>query len=498
MLQEQFDAPLSSYPELPAMPAMPLADCPGGSACRRDHYSMFPLQVHFFRNALYGPDQLRQRVAFALSQILVVSGREVTLSGWMRSYQQLLYERAFGNYKQLLYDVTRSPAMGAYLDALNNRCQRRTPANVEVCRNGLATKPNENYARELLQLFAVGLYELNADGTVVVDGQGRPVSSYEERTVEEFSRVMTGWILAPAFGPGIPNYAEPMRVRLDAQGREDYHDFGPKTLLGGQQLPGGLGADADLRAAVANIAAHPSHAPFISRLLIQQLVTSNPTPDYIRRVADVFAANVDSPTQMREVVRAILLDPEARGDVKTSPEYGKLREPVLFVTSVLRAFNATSDGVLTSVSVNGSAIGTGDLGQAVFNSPSVFNFYAPDFPIAGTDPPLVGPSFQLQSTVTALRRANFVNQVTFSSIPRALPDRPAGTSIDVTPYTGLANHPEALVAALDRLLMHGSMPGDMRNIVLRAVSAVPSSSPLTRVRQAVYLITSSSQYQVVR
>ena len=139
---------------------------------------MYPLQVHFFRNAIQGPDQLRQRVAWALSQMLVTSGLDVTLSSWMQPYQQLLYQSAFGNYRQLLYDVTRSAAMGRYLDVVNNQCQTRTPADVDVCRTGAAVKPNENYARELLQLFSIGVDLLNADGSPVRDDGGRPIAAY--------------------------------------------------------------------------------------------------------------------------------------------------------------------------------------------------------------------------------------------------------------------------------------------------------------------------------
>jgi uncharacterized protein (DUF1800 family) len=211
----------------------------------------------------------------------------------MRGYQQLLYTSAFGNFRQLLYDVTLNPTMGRFLDMLNNRCQRRTPPDVNVCRNGLAAQPNENYAREILQLFSIGTFLLNQDGTRKLDGDGNSIPTYDQKIVEEFARVFTGWILAPALpapegiGGTVPNYRDPMTLRQDSQRREDF------------------------------------------------------------------------------------IDPA------TQPNYGKLRKPVQFITNLLRAFNATSDGVLNSLNVSGSSIGSADMSQDVFNAPSVFSFYPP-------------------------------------------------------------------------------------------------------------------------
>ena len=162
------------------------------------------------------------------------------------------------------------------------------PANANVCRNGLKSQPNENYAREILQLFSVGTFVLNQDGTRALDGNGNPISTYDQKTVEEFARVFTGWVLAPALpgppevGGTVPNYRDPMVLHKDSQGREDYHDRGPKTLLNGVQLPGGQAADQELNAAIDNIADHPNVAPFITKQLIQHLVTSNPSPEYVQ------------------------------------------------------------------------------------------------------------------------------------------------------------------------------------------------------------------------
>jgi uncharacterized protein (DUF1800 family) len=303
----------------------------------------------------------------------------------------------------------------------------------------------------------------------------------------------------PDIGGTVPNYRDPMRVRLDSQGREDYHDKGPKTLLNGFQLPGGQSQAAELSAAIDNIAFHPNVAPFISKQLIQHLVTSNPSPAYVARIASVFASNSNSPTQLYDVVRAILLDPEARGDSidpTTQPNYGKLREPVQFITNLLRAFNATSDGVLNSLNVGGSSIGSADMSQDVFNAPSVFSFYPPTARVPGEN--VLGPQFAIFSSLTSLRRANFANRVVYSTIPAAPPNRPTGTSIDLSPWDPLARNPDQLIDALNQLLLHGVMSAEMRDSVRVAVESIPASNARSRVRTALYLIATSSQYQVQR
>jgi uncharacterized protein (DUF1800 family) len=506
-LAEQAAAPMRDYPDLPFWPQTRPTTCTNvaPSTCQRDNYSLYLLQRHFFSNALYGQDQLRQRVAFALSQIIVTSAVDVRLPSWMRGYQQLLYTHAFGNFRQLLYDVTRNPAMGRFLNMVNNRCQTPTPANANVCRNGLKSQPNENYAREILQLFSIGTFILNQDGSRQLDGDGNPISTYDQNTVEQFAKVFTGWVLAqalpapPEIGGTVPNYRDPMVVHKDSQSREDYHDRGAKTLLNGVQLSAGQSTDQDLNAAIDNIAYHPNVAPFISKQLIQHLVTSNPSPGYVARIAAVFTANQTSPTQLFEVVRAILLDDEARGDAKdpaTFPNYGKLREPVQFIANVLRAFNAASDGVLDSLNVSGSAIGSADMGQDVFNAPSVFSFYPPSARIPGTT--FLGPQFVLFSSLTSIRRANFVNRVIFSTIPAAQPNRPNGTSIDLSAWDSLAANPDDLIDKLDELLMHFTMSDSMWQTIRDAVSTIPAANRRQRVRTAIYLIVTSSQYQVQR
>jgi len=530
-LNEQLGAPLTDYPDLPGWPQTRPTVCTG--TCQRDNYTPYQLQQHFFANALSGQDQLRQRVAFALSQIVVASFVDVPLPSWMRGYVQLLYRDAFGNFRQLLYDVTLNPAMGRFLNMLGNRCQT-IPANINICRTNGSSQPNENYAREILQLFSIGLSMLNQDGSRQPDAGGNPIPTYDQKTVTEFARVFTGWTNAPALSgpaadiPTVPNYRDPMVQHKSGQ-FEDWHDRGVKTLLnyngcpsgtcsGGTQLPAGHTADQDLNDAIDNIAGHPNVAPFISKQLIQHLVTSNPSPGYVQRIAGFFTANQNSATQLFQVVRAILLDPEARGDSKEDPtafpNYGKLREPAQFITNILRAFNATSDGVLDSLNVGGSAIGSADMNEDIFNAPSVFSFFPPTARVPGQN--VLGPEFAIFSSLTSLRRANFVNRVIFTplssttnltGIPAVPPDRPLGTSIDLSFWESLAGDPNKLIDGpdgdngLNVLLLHDTMSAAMRQSVVTAVTSIPNTSAANRrlrVRTAIYLILTSPQYQVQR
>jgi uncharacterized protein (DUF1800 family) len=473
-LAEQFAVPASSYPTLPLYPTTrDTAACPNNSTCQRDNYTTYPLQNRFFVNAVYGEDQLRQRVAFALHQILVVSGVDITQPSWMTPYLQTLDRNAFGNYRQLLYEITLNPAMGNYLDVNGNT----------------RTRPNENYARELLQLFTIGTVALNHDGTPQQDGTGVPVATYDQTTINNFARVFTGWRLAPG-AAGIPNYLDPM-VANEAQ-----HDTAVKILLNGAAVPAGQNTAADLNAAIDNIFSHPNVGPFIGKQLIQHLVTSNPTPGYVARVAAAFDAGTGGVRgDLKSVIRAILLDPEARGDFKTDAAYGRLRHPAQFIAGLLRAFNARSadgggqsDGYLNPQSVA--------MGMDVFRPPSVFSYFSPNSVVPGTNG-VRGPEFGILSTSTALQRANFVNTIVFSTIATGA-NAPAGSSLDLSALQAQAGNPATLVDSLNALLLHGSMSPEMRSSIVGAVSAVAAANPLKRARTAVYLVASSSQYQVER
>ena len=503
-LSEQFSAPMSPYPVLEFWPSSRPDTCTAD--CARDNYSYYQLQKHFFTNALYGQDQLRQRVAFALSQILVTSGSDVPLPAWMRTYQQILYSGAFGNFRQLLYDVTLNPAMGRFLDMLNNRCQTRVPANIAVCLGGTAFAPNENYAREVQQLFSVGTYLLKPDGTDKTDAQGNPLFTYSQQDITEFARVFTGWTLAAPLPPPaaagttepVPNYRDPMVPRIDSQGREAGHDRGEKILLGGKVIPAGTSTANEMLLAMDNLAFHPNTAPFISKQLIQHLVTSNPSPGYVKRIANVFVSNRNASNQLERVVTAILLDREARRAPSASQsDYGKLSEPILFITNLLRPLNAASDGVLTNLTIGGSPIGAGAMGEDVFRAASVFSFYPPDYEVPG-EAGVLGPAFGIFNSRTALNRANFVNRLVFGVIPASLPDRPTGTSIDLTPWSALASNPANLISELNCLLLACTMPAAMQTQIAAAVNAVPATNLLLRAQTAIYLTATSGQFSVQR
>jgi len=240
-LNEQLASAPNNYPALAFWPTSQPSTCVNDNAvsppatCQRDNYTYYLIQRHFFTNALTGQDQLRQRVVFALSQILVTSESDVPLPAWMRSYQQLLYSSAFGNFRELLKNVTLHPTMGRFLDMVNNRCQTRTPHNPALC--GASSNffaPNENYAREVMQLFSVGTYKLNPDGTDQTDGSGNPIFTYNQQNITELARVFTGWVLAANLPPPagltetVPNYQDPM-VAVESR-----HDRGARPAGRGQ------------------------------------------------------------------------------------------------------------------------------------------------------------------------------------------------------------------------------------------------------------------------
>ena len=522
-LNEQFNLPTtnpakgSNYPDL----VFPLDDssqqCPvsnpadpnyNQAVCIRDFYSMYPIHRTFFTNALYGNDQLRQRVAFALHQIMVVSAAsEVSRPSWMTPYLQALDRNAFGNYRTLLNEINLTPAMGEYLDM----------------RLSTRTSPNENFAREVLQLFSIGTDVLSLDGTIQRDAQGNTVPTYSQNDVNEFTRVFTGWNFATAIGAGITNFRDPMIPR----GGQN-HDAGAKTLLNGFSIaacssPNGTAniacAQSDMNAVMTHLANHPNVGPFIGKQLIQHLVTSNPSPAYVERVAKVFnndcsglypqgCTNVRG--NLRLVVQAILLDPEARGDVKTDPNYGKLREPAQYINGFLRAFNpksfdktTTSDGTLGNRS---STDFTGSLDQPIYQPTTVFSYYQPSYEVPGTK--ILGPAFGILSTTTTLRRANNINTLVFNGVspntsPTAgSPDRPRGTSIDLANLEALAGNPVDVVNVLDALLLHGTMNPQMRTSIVNTLNAINDATVATRnqkrARTAVYLVASSSQYDIQR
>jgi uncharacterized protein (DUF1800 family) len=500
-LDQQFDpnaTPPSSYPLMTQLAESPSQTCNQNvpANCVRDNYSMYLLQNRFFTNGLYGPDQLRQRVAWSLHKIMVVSGLDISQSFRMTPYlrvfdqvdrdsnNNVVFDHAFGNFRQLLYAVTLNPAMGTYLNMATS----------------VRTDPNENYAREVMQLFTIGLFQLNPDGTQILDSNGFPLATYDQTVVTNMAKVFTGWTFAPQPSPGIVDYVSPMVLGGTRVQNAAKHDFTQKVLLDGLVIPARpatvANAYQDLNDALDILCNHHNVAPFISQSLIQELVTSNPSPGYVARIAAVFNQNRTNPSQLREVVRAILLDPEARGDVKTDPNYGHLREPAQFVLNVCRAFNAqslnprvASDGVLDPQ--------TTPMGQDIFRPPTVFSYFQPDAVLPGSTS-VLAPEFGILSSYSSLKRINFVNQMTFAAGVQVSTNSPKGTALVLTPWLPLASDPGALTDAIGGLLLHNTMSSQMRASIVRAVAAVSATNPTKRVRTAIYLVASSSQYQVAQ
>ena len=453
-----------------------------------------PLRVH--------DDALRQRVALALSEIFVVSDERSALSEvpWATaSYYDMLVRNAFGNYRALLEDVTLHPAMGVYLSMLGNR--KPDPQN--------NTRPDENYAREILQLFSIGLYELHPDGTRRLES-GHPIATYGQDVVRSFAHVFTGWHFSDCDAGEECAYAADDPVwRRSMHPIEIHHDSASaKQLLNypGVALPGGLlaaGGDArqELEAALDNVANHPNVGPFISRQLIQRLVTSNPTPAYVQRVAAVFDDNGQGVRgDLGAVTRAILLDVEARfgHTLALDSGFGKLREPLFKLTQLWRLTHAASINGRIDLRVDPNQ----EYGMAPLRSATVFNFYRPDFQPFGEIQTRgwAAPEFQVATDRQLVSAPNdlywrlFYFHLGSDYFYAQDPDQ---LLIDYTELMGLASTPAVLVDRLDLLLMSGQMSPYMRDVLLSHLGGMGNpNAGLDRVQQALYLILSSPEYSI--
>jgi uncharacterized protein (DUF1800 family) len=511
------------YPQFyPASPPAPTCD----AVCTRDFYTLYPLQKQFMLNALTQPDQLRQRVSFAFHKFIVAGGQVLNSNQpfWYAPYLQTIDRNSFGNFRTMLFEITLNPGMGEYLNMRGNSVGDRSNPT-----------PNENYAREIMQLFSVGVDQLNQDGTPVLDAQGNRVSTYDQTTIANLARVFTGWDLTTNKvwsvdgTTAVANYQDPM---VPNSNRNRY-DIAQKTLLtdinhatpvivpacptSGATACSVVGtstqqtantqayAITSLSTAIDNLFNHPNTGPYVCTQLIHQLVTSNPAPAYVGRCAAAFANNGSGVRgDMRAVITAILMDPEARGDVKTDPNYGHLREPVLLMNHLLRAFNAGGDGVLVT---NSPGSFSTPLGQNVFNPPTVFSYFPADFGLPGTS--LVGPEFGILDTSTTYARANFMNTLFVANnglgIPVSGTNRPQGTPISLAFYQTIltgGGTPQQLVDALNARLMHGTMSSAMNANIVATITAITNANATTqalqRTQTAIYLVATSAQYQVER
>ena len=434
---------------------------------------------------LQGEDQLRGRVSFALSQIIVISNIADDLPAYaMSSWMDMLNHHAFGNYRDLLEAATRHAAMGYFLNMQGSR--KEDPST--------GAHPNENYAREILQLFSVGMVRLNRNGSPVLVN-GVPEPSYDETVVQGFARAFTGWTVAHAqrFGDFDESRDDNWRDAMKPDASQ--HETGPKTLLNGVVLPGGGSAEADLKAAINNIFQHPNVGPFIGRQLIQRLVCSNPSPAYIERVTAAFENNGSGVRgDLRAVVQAVLLDPEARDPaLGQNGQWGKLREPVLRLAQVLRALDAKNSTGTNRV----HALDSGDqnLGQSPLLAPSVFNFFTPDYKQAGAlaAAGLVAPEFQITTETTVVGTLNMLADVV-SSDGYGWED--GRLVMDQAPWRELARNGQALADHISWMLCRGQMSASTRERVAKLVDTLPSNNLHQRLRQALILAVLSPDFVV--
>lgn len=460
-LAAQFAKPATLYyPPLRADP-----DARAGTSGDRAHAELF------WDTTISTDDQLRQRMVFALSQIFVVSDLNIHDPLVMGHYMDVLSSNAFGNYRDLMQDITYAPATARFLTYLRN-----LPADSSTGR-----QPDENYARELVQLFTLGLVQLNMDGTPVVDGDGKPVEIYSNEDIVGLARVFTGlsykgssfWVQdGDAWWNDL--------VMYDGQ-----HERGEKTFLG-LTIPAGTGGDESISRALDHIFEHPNLAPFVSKLLIQRFTDSSPDPKYVERVATAFeTGEFEGQTRtfgtgergcLQATLAAILLDPMFyNGAFETDPTGAKLREPVLRFTHWARAFDvynldASNEFLLHDTSSSGDG-----LGQQPFHAPSVFNFYRPGYVAPGTktgERELTAPELQITDDSSVIGYTNFMTTfITDGSLQR---NHTLGSyRPDYTDELALADDPEALVDHLNDLLMAGRMGAVVRERMIETVSLLP-------------------------
>jgi uncharacterized protein (DUF1800 family) len=440
--------------------------------------SIYNLQQRFFLNNVAAGDQLRERVSLALNELWVVGADKVSDPLGYTNYLRTLNKDAQTNYLTIMTDITLTPAMGNYLDMVNNDA----PA--------AGQHANENYAREIMQLFTLGLNQLNADGTPTLDTSGNPIPTYTQDDVMALGRVFTGWTYPTTPGMSAQKHS-PSYYGGPMVAWESNHDMGAKTLLG-QTIPGGQTAEADLTSALSIIFNHPNVGPFVAQQLILKLVTSNPSPAYVQRVATAFntglfvngAVTYGSGTRgdMQATITAILMDPEARrGDDPATAVAtdGKLREPIVMIASIVRAFHGKTD----AAGFSGEA---DNMSEQPFYPPTVFNFFPPVSPIPGTT--LNGPEFAIFNTATSLARVNFINDSVYGAIG-------SNTHLDFSPVTNAGSQTNML-SWLGTLFLHGPMPDTMNSAITTAMGAVDVSDTQDQAKAAIYLVTSSSFYQV--
>ena len=433
-----------------------------------------PVQAAFFQNAVTGRDQLRQLVAFALSEIWVVSEESGVPAYAMPPYWRILRDNAFGNYRDIIKAVTLNPGMGRFLNMADNN--KADPVK--------GTAANENYARELMQLFTLGLTQLNPDGSQILDQNHNPVSTYDQSAVTNTAKVLTGWTYPPAPGatPGTDN--KPYFIG-QMYAVEENHDSSQKNIIGGVVMPAGQTADQDLDSLLDTLMNQSTMAPFVSKQLIQHLVTSNPSPGYIERVSNVFLDDGGGVRgDMKAVITAILTDPEPRaGDDPHAPvnaSFGHLREPVLFLANILRGLNAQL-GPQSAIYNYAN-----QMGQNLFRPASVFSYFSPQY---RTEKGLLGPEFQIYTTATAADRTDVVNSLLYGHLDKS-------TSVNLQPFVANAPGIDAVLDSISYVFLHHSMSA---SLALAAGNAAKAAGPLqAQAQAALYTVLTSGEYQIIQ
>jgi hypothetical protein len=417
------------------------------------------VQSQYIARLSSAPDQLRQRVIDALSRIIVISANKNIYADELAPYVQILSRNAFGNYRTLLGEISISPQMGKYLDLANSN------------KPGSNTAPNENYAREVMQLFTIGVNQLNSDGSLQLDTSGNPIPTYNQTTIGQVALALTGWTYQGPNNNNWENFSGPL-VPHDVN-----HDMRAKSFLG-CNLPAKQSTQADMNATLDCIFAHPNVPPFIATRLIRALVTSNPTPAYIQRVAGVFADNGQGVRgDLKAVVTAILKDPEARNDGAVLSG-GRLKDPIYHVIEFVRALGGTFSPT------NGLSWQFSQLAETPLAPASVFSFYSPLYHVPKSA--LIGPEFQIYTPTESVLRGNMF---------WALMTNPGtDSSPTMAPYLAVANDTTKLVDLVDQTLLYGRMPQAMRQALADAINAQGDST--SRARTAVYLTAISGQYAV--
>jgi uncharacterized protein (DUF1800 family) len=437
-------------------------------------------QAAWWKVSVQAPDQLRQRVAFALSEIFVTSDVASQLANepdGLANYYDLLANDAFGNFRQLLQDVTLSPAMGNYLNMLRNA--KANPSK--------GTSADENYAREVQQLFTIGLNELQPDGTLKLDATGLPIPTYDQNEVVQMANVFTGWgynstSANPSFYGATADFDDPMMVY------PSYHDETQKTIVNNIVLPANQDGATDLKMTLDALFNHPNTGPFICAQLIQRLVTSNPSPAYVYRVAQVFANDgTGTRGNLAAVIKAILLDYEARSPaVAADSGYGKLKEPLLRITALFRAFSASAqDGRFAIFNAQTS------LDEAPLRSPTVFNFFDPGYVQQGSlaSAGLLAPEFEITTASTAISVPNFI----YSNIYTPSSPPPTTIVLDLSALASNAANPAAMVATLNQLLCGNAMSSQTQSQIISALGAAPNGTAATALAQMALYLTATSQ-----